>query len=151
IFSTGSALESVPYRTRWIRLQAFFYQPPLPSRTGRQFKPLPVFPPEQFVGLVIVQDALVLRVPAQGAADAVGDVAEVAKQRALVAVLDVGVGALAALDAIEEIPQVGPLRVDPLVGSLGPVDHAPALFAENQRPLFPIEDDAERRAVQAGF
>src|SRR5262245_11872890 len=63
---------------------------------------------QELVRLQVVPDRLGLGVEVQHPADAQGDVAEVAQPRALVPLLDVGVGALAALDAVEEVAEVRP-------------------------------------------
>ena len=57
-------------------------------------------------GFGVVQDVAVFFARREHAVDAVGDVAEVAEQGALVAFLDVGVGAFAGLDAVEEVGDV---------------------------------------------
>src|ERR1700722_18380951 len=57
-------------------------------------------------GRLVVQDVAVLRVALQAAAGAVGDVAEVAKQGALVPFLDFAVEPGAFANGVEEISQV---------------------------------------------
>src|SRR5262249_29570973 len=67
---------------------------------------LAVTPPEHAVGLGVAPTRLGLAVEVQRAAQAQGDVAQVTQTRALVPLLDVGVRAAAAADAVEEVAQV---------------------------------------------
>src|SRR5262249_2661847 len=76
----------------------------LPSHL--RLPPLAVLPAPQRRRLLVVDDRARLRVEGERPAGAVGDVAQVAQERALLAFLDVRVGPLAAADAVEEVGEV---------------------------------------------
>src|SRR5262249_11677745 len=71
-----------------------------------------------------------------------------AKSRALVSFLDVGVRLLAPIaDAIEEVLQVRPLDLARLVRRFDAICYAPAgLVVENERAFLAVERDARRFA-----
>ena len=71
------------------------------------------------MGLRVVEDVAVLRVALEAPAGAVGDVAEVAEQGALVALLDLAVGLGPLADRVEEVglvPDVAAGAADRLDG-----------------------------------
>ena len=74
----------------------------------------------------------------------IGDVAQVAEPGAQVADLDVGIGLLAALDAVEKVLDVARLavRAGLALGAVAFLD-PPAFVVDDQRPLVAVEGDAE--------
>ena len=71
---------------------------------------------QELVGLVAIGEALGLRVPIEPFAGGQRDIGQVGEGGRAVALLDVGIGALAALDAVEEV--AGGLLVEVAVGRL---------------------------------
>jgi hypothetical protein len=64
----------------------------------------PVASANQAIGFIIADDLFALRIELQQSPNPSCDVAQVAQRRREMADLDVGVGAFAALDAVEEVP-----------------------------------------------
>src|SRR6516165_6019029 len=96
------------------------------SHLLRQYESLAIGPSQQPVGFGVADARFGLGIEAQGMAGAVGDVAQVAQTRALVAFLNVGIGPAAFLDAIDEIPQVRPFETHALVGGFNAILDMPA-------------------------
>src|SRR5207245_8185199 len=73
----------------------------------RQFKTLPARARDQRVRFRVVEELLLLRVPAELAAEFASDVQQVANADRAVADLDVGIRLRAGLDALEPVLNVG--------------------------------------------
>src|ERR1700730_11146691 len=75
----------------------------LRSHAVRRGPVLAVLSPYHRAGVLVVLNLLRLRIEVQDAADARGDVAQVAQRRGVVVDLDVAIGAGVLADAVEEV------------------------------------------------
>src|SRR5262245_24533138 len=121
-----------------------------PHSSRRQRKRLAIGAAEKPVGLRVADDGLRLSVEEQRAAEAIGDVAQMAQPRALVAFLDIGVGPFSVLDAIEEVADV-PFRTGRLVRSFDIAGRVPAVVVEDQVALLAVEHYAPILPLNAGL
>src|SRR4051812_44510211 len=124
----------------------------LPSSLDFRLPALAVFAAPQGLLLCVAGDLVGFGVEVDGAAGAPGDVAEVAGEGAAVAEFDVGVGALAAAGAVEEVVDVlgvaavaGDGFLDlPLV-----VEHLVAAAVDDDGAVAAVEGGAEAGAFEA--
>jgi rhamnose transport system permease protein len=93
------------------------------------------------------------RIEIHGMARAVGDVSQLAQERAFVTFFDVGIWPAAGTDAIEKIPQMRVVAVEALAfgGELlaGGVEDLVVAAIEDHRSIIAVEGDAKGRTLEA--